>query len=539
MERHRIRGFVRPPTLEQVKELAAWCYLNLTDQEAREYQEIMAGALALSDRIDELPQPQFEVKYPRTPGYRPTPEEDPLNIFVTKVEVKGAPSGKLAGKRVAIKDNIALAGVPFSNGNWALADIMPDFDAIVVERLLDAGATIIGKFNQDDYSFFGTSDTSTWGQVRNPLNPDYSPGGSSSGQGASVRAGYADLALGVDQAGSGRIPAAWTGTCAIKATHGLVPSFGLYYLDHTLDFICPAARTVGEVAQALEVIGGTDPRDPQWVRGPVITDEYTKHLVADVSGMTIGVLKEGFGWDQSEPDVDEAVMAAVKQLETAGAKVKEVSVPLWRDNWAIWQNIFFPSISLMLESNGQGFFHNGNATPAFAKAFGDKRRIWADEQPPLLKAVQLVGMYLRRYRNNVHYAKAQNLRKMLTHQVDTALEEVDVLVVPGVIVKPTKLFPRPLTPSEWIAGEVPVVAGTATVAPVTHNTSATDITGHPSLVMPCGVGGSDNMPISAMFIGKQWHEGIVFRAAYTYETKILDLLQQLDHHAKAVMASLE
>ena len=164
MERHRIRGFVRPPTLEQVKELASWCFLNLTDEEAKEYQEIMAGALALSDRVDELPQPQFEVKYPRTPGRRPTPEEDPLNIFVTKVEVKGAPSGKLAGKRVAIKDNIALAGVPFSNGNWALADIMPDFDAIVVERLLDAGATIVGKVNQDDYSFFGTSDTSTWGK---------------------------------------------------------------------------------------------------------------------------------------------------------------------------------------------------------------------------------------------------------------------------------------------------------------------------------------------------------------------------------------
>jgi amidase len=317
-----------------------------------------------------------------------------------------------------------------------------------------------------------------------------------------------------------------------------VPSYGLYYLDHTFDFICPAAKTVGEVAQALEVIAGTDPRDPQWVRGPIITDDYTKHLVPDVSGMTIGVLKEGFGWPQSEPDVDEAVMAAVKQLEARGAKVKEVSAPLWLDNWAIWQNVFFPSISLMLESNGQGFFHNGYATPTFAKAFGDKRRLWADEQPPLLKTVQLLGMYLRRYQNNVHYAKAQNLRKVLTQQVDAALDEADLLVVPGVIVKPTKLFPFPLTPTEWIAGEVPVVAGTATAAPVANNTAATDITGHPSLVMPCGAGGEDNMPISIMFIGKHWHEGTVFRAAHTYETMILDLYQQLDQQAKAVMASL-
>ena len=536
MERRKIRGFVRPPTPDQVKELASWCFLNFTDEEAKEYQEIMAGALALSDRIDELPQPQFEVKYPRTPGYRPTPEEDPLNIFVTKVEVKGAPSGKLAGKRVAIKDNIALAGVPFSNGNWALADIMPDFDAIVVERLLDAGATIVGKVNQDDYSYFGTSDTSTWGQVRNPLNPDYSPGGSSSGQGASVRAGYADIALGVDQAGSGRIPAAWTGTCAIKATHGLVPSFGLYYLDHTLDFICPAARTVGEVAQVLEVIGGTDPRDPQWVRGPVITDEYTKHLVADVSGMTIGVLKEGFGWDQSEPDVDEAVMAAVKQLETAGAKVKEVSVPLWRDNWAIWQNIFFPSISLMLESNGQGFFHNGNATPAFAKAFGDKRRIWADDQPPLVKLSQLMGLYLRKYYNNVHYAKAQNLRDTLRQQINACLDEAHVLVVPTTIAKPSRLFENPLTTKEWLMGDIPITGEQVSV-PCVNNTVPTDITGHPALVMPCGLG-DKNLPISIMFMGRHWDEGTLFRVGYTYESMISDLYRQIEQAAQGVMASV-
>ncbi len=529
MERHRIRGFVRPPTLEQVKELAAWCYLNLTDEEAGEYQEIMAGALALSDRVDELPLPHFDVKYPRTPGRRPTTEEDPLNLFITKVEIKGASSGKLAEKKFAVKDNIAVAGVPFSNANWALADMMPDFDAIVVERLLDAGGTLIGKLNQDDHSYFGTSDTSTFGQVRNPMNPDYSAGGSSSAQGAVVRAGIADIALGVDQAGSGRIPAAWAGVCSIKATHGLVPSYGLFYLDHTLDFICPAARTVGEVAEALEVLAGTDPRDPQWVRGSIQTSEYTKSLGGDISGITIGLVKEGFAQRQSEAVVDDAVMTAVGKLESAGARLVDASTPLWLDGWAIWQNLFFPSISVMMESNGQGFFHNGYATPAFAKAFGDKRRVWADEQPPLIKLTQLLGLYMRKYYNNVHYAKAQNLRKVLTQQVDAALEQADVLVVPTTICLPSKLWEERLTNKQWVEA--------VAAYPWVYNTAPTDMTGHPCLVMPCGLA-QDNLPISIMFIGKHWDESTLFRVAHAYESMIPDLYAQLEQTALGVVASV-
>lgn len=529
MERRKVRGFIRPPSVDQVRELAKWLHIPLSsDKEAEEYRDLLAEALHLfCDRVDELPQPRFEVKYPRTPGYVPTLEEDPLNIFTRKCEIRGAPSGKLAGKRAAVKDNIAVAGIPMTNANRDLTSLIPDFDAVVTERLLDAGATIVGKLNQDDYSFAGTADTSSFGAVRNPLNPEYSSGGSSSGQGAVVRAGYADVSLGVDQAGSGRIPAAWNGVCSIKATHGLVPSFGIFNMDHTLDFICPCARTVEEVARALEVIAGEDPRDPQWVRGPIRVEEYSKSLERNVSGLTIGIIKEGFGWDVSENDVDEAVLTGVKKLEKAGASVREVSIPLWRDAWAIWMSTFSASMTVLDEASGQGFFHNGYTSPSFARAWGTIRRQGNHVMPPLRNMLLMMGVYLRREYDNVYYCKGQNVRHVLKQQVSSALEQADVLVTPTTPTKPFKLLGHDISISEW----------SQRAGGMVHNTNPLDLTGHPALVMPCGLG-TNNLPISIQFIGKHWSEGMVFRVAHTYESLIPDIYKALEQRTQEVLRTL-
>ena len=151
---------------------------------------------------------------------------------------------------------------------------IPAIDATVVTKLLDAGAIIVGKLNMDDFSFSGTSETSFFGAVRNPINPDYSPGGSSSASGAAVAAKEVDIALGVDQGGSARTPASCCGVVAIKPTHGLVSSYGLAYMDYTIDHICPIARSVEEVALALQVLAGFDPKDPEWVRSEIHAENY-------------------------------------------------------------------------------------------------------------------------------------------------------------------------------------------------------------------------------------------------------------------------
>ena len=135
----------------------------------------------------------------------------------------------IVSKKTGLKDNIALAGIPQTNGSRVADGYIPDCDATVAERLLDAGAEIVGKLNMDAFALSPTGETSAFGYARNPHNPDHSPGGSSGGSGAAVANGDVDIVLGVDEGGSGRIPAAWCGIASIKATHGLVPAFGLTY----------------------------------------------------------------------------------------------------------------------------------------------------------------------------------------------------------------------------------------------------------------------------------------------------------------------
>ena len=505
MERRRLRGFVRRPSVEEIMDLAAEEYIILSDEEAIELSECIDESLNHCDRIDELPQPVFEIKYKqRDPGYRPTPEEDPYNLFIRKCEIKGAPTGKLAGKRAAVKDNIAVAGLPMTNGSQAMIDFIPEFDAVVVERLLEEGATIVGKLNQADMSLDGTSETSPFGIARNPRNPEYSPGGSSSGQGAALLTGDADITLGVDQGGSGRIPPAWTGVCAIKATHGLVPSYGSYHMDHTVDFICPAAKTVEEVALALEVIAGEDPRDPQWVRN-VRKEEYTQAIKEGISGLKIGIVKESLEWEELEEDVKQAFNKAVERVRAKGAIVNEVSVPLWKDSWSIWTSVFAHSMSVTYESSGQGYYHGGYAIPQFAEAFGKARKTRSREFPPLYLLMQVMGKYLRREYDSVYFAKGQNLRHVLRGQINTVLNDHDVLITPATPVKAYKFLDK-----------APSFKETVQRVNMAQNTCPLNVTGHPAMVIPCGVG-ENNLPVSLQLIGKHFNESAIFQAAYNFE----------------------
>lgn len=507
MERLRLSGYVRRPSVDQIRALAAMEYMNLTDQEAHDLEYLIDTTLKLIDRLDDLPALQLETKYrERDKGYRPTSEEDPYNVFIRKCLVKGAPSGKLAGKRVGLKDNIRVAGIPMTNASHLLNGYVPDIDATVAERLLDAGAAIVGKLNMDDFAFAGTGETSAYGCPRNPHNPEYSAGGSSGGSGAAVAAGEVDIALGVDEGGSGRIPASWCGVSSIKATHGLVPTFGLTYMDHTLDFICPIAKKVEDVALTLEVIAGDDPKDPQWVRGSIPVEEYTKALRKDVKGLKLGVVRESMDWEFSEKDVNASVLEAVKKLGALGASSKEVSLPLWKDAWAIWNGFVAHSASAMVESDLEGYWRGGLCDVNWQEAFGKARRAGSDGFPPLLKVLMVLGKYLRREYCSTYFSKAQNLRFVMTQQVDRLFDEVDVLVTPTTPTKAFKLIKEPLGLRE-MAPRAPSMA---------QNTSPTNVTGHPSVTVPCGRG-ENGLPIGLQFIGKRFSESQLLRAAYTFE----------------------
>ena len=262
----RSRGFIRRPDPEELMELGRREHLALTRDEAERYARILDGVLGQVDRLDELHRERAPLRHlDREPGRPPTPREDPGNAFTWVGRVTGSGEGPLAGLRAAVKDNIAVAGMPVSNGS-RLAAYVPTADAVVVERLLDAGADVVGKLNMDDFASGGLGETSVFGAPRNPVDPARSAGGSSGGTGAAVAAGAIDVGLAVDQGGSGRVPAAFCGVVSLKATQGLIPSHGITHMDHTIDSVAPTARSVALTAAITDAIAGHDDRDPQWVR---------------------------------------------------------------------------------------------------------------------------------------------------------------------------------------------------------------------------------------------------------------------------------
>ncbi|MCG8694002.1 MAG: hypothetical protein MI806_22585, partial [Minwuiales bacterium] len=254
---------VKRPTPSQLREVAADLGMTFTDEDIQSYLGLMEGSIAAYDAIEAMPDYLPEVKYPRTPGYRPEGEENQLNAWYVKTTIQGADSGPLSGKTVALKDNVCLAGVPMMNGASTLEGYTPDVDATIVTRILDAGGTIVGKAHCEYFCLSGGSHTNATGPVHNPHKMGYSAGGSSSGSGALVGSGEVDMAIGGDQGGSIRIPAAFSGCYGMKPTHGLVPYTGVMPIEPTIDHTGPMTGNVSDNALLLEVIAGADGLDPR------------------------------------------------------------------------------------------------------------------------------------------------------------------------------------------------------------------------------------------------------------------------------------
>ncbi|GAA4873084.1 amidase [Pseudonocardia benzenivorans] len=510
MPRNRIRGFVRRPTPEQVTELGAAEFMHLTPREAEQYADVLDGILAGMDRLDELhaPMPPL-VHTDRDPGAPPSHDDDPFHAFVRRCRVTGAAGGPLAGLTVGVKDNLAVAGIPISNASRTLS-YTPTTDAVVVSRLLDAGASITGKTNLDDFSTSGTGESSWLGPARNAVDPSRSAGGSSGGSGSAVRSGAVDLAIGVDEGGSARIPASFNGVVSIKGTQGLVPSHGLTYMDHTIDSVCPIASTVGLTARMLDVMSGHSDRDPQWVRGRPAPTTAAAVLGDGVAGMTIGVVAQGCGEDLCEPGVLAGFRDSCAALEAAGATVVPVSVPLWSDGWAIATALLVHLGWMGVQSDGAGYSHLGEVDVERTHAFAMVRRLEADAFPPFFKVWLLAGRYLHDTYFSTYFAKAANLRRALTAEIDVALQSCDLLVTPTTPQVAPVLLDRPAEDPELLA------RGTTMVA----NTCVTNLSGHPSLAVPSGVDPATGMPTSIQIVAPHWEDARTFRAGAVVEAAV-------------------
>ncbi len=494
---------VTTPTPDQFREIAGKMGLSLTEDDVASFLALLQPSIEAYNVVDRLPDNLPRVKYPRTPGYRPAPEENKHNAWYYKTRIEGAGECTPKGKTVVLKDNVMLAGVPRTNGASTLEGYAPEIGATRVARILYAGGTILGKAHCEYFGASGGSHTNATGPVHNPYKMGYSAGGSSSGSAVLVALGEVDMAIGGDQGGSIRMPASFSGVYGMKPTHGLVPYTGIMPIEIYVDHTGPMTATVKDNALLLEVIAGPDGYDPRQYAPTV--HPYTQLLEGGVRSLKIALVKEGFGGPKSESDVEDKVRKAAELLGKLGATITEVSIPWHLLGGALLLPIVTEGLTqTMMWGDGYGV----SRSDLYVTSLMDFHRGWrhrANELSETVKLFTLFGSYIREYYGSRYYGKAMNITRQLIAAYDTVLAGHDLLLMPTTPMKAQPL-PKPGAPREEVVERA---------LEMLANTAPFDISHHPAMAIPCGM--SDGLPVSMMLVGKHFDEPTIYRAAYAFE----------------------
>ncbi|NQV12111.1 Asp-tRNA(Asn)/Glu-tRNA(Gln) amidotransferase subunit GatA [Candidatus Uhrbacteria bacterium] len=407
----------------------------------------------------------------------------------------GADLGPLAGVPIAIKDNMLLQGKISSGGSRILENYKASYSATVVERLIEAGAIIIGRTNMDEFASGSSTETSQFGVTKNPIDKERIPGGSSGGSAAAVAAGFVPVALGSDTGGSIRQPASLCGVVGFKPTYGAVSRYGLMAMASSLDQIGPMAMNVDDVAEVLRVIGGHDIRDSTSHSEDIALPELAPK---SMKGLKIGVPKQFFN-DSLGHDLEKSVRDAIAAYVADGAEIVELDLPILESALAMYYVIMPAELSSNLnryDGLQYGRVAPGDTISEQVKAtrtqgFGDeiKRRI-------LLGTFVLSAGYVDAY-----YKKAVSARQALREQLNEAFSKVDVLMgptTPTVAWKLGEKFDDPLT--MYLADIYTVVANLA---------------GIPALSIPCG--DVDGLPVGLQIMGPAGSDAKLLDLGHWYE----------------------
>ena len=392
---------------------------------------------------------------------------------------KGNYRGPLHGIPVALKDLYNTGGVRTTSGSRVFDNYIPEEDCTVAARFRDAGAILLGKLNMHQFAYGPTGENPDYGHMHNPWDPEKVTGGSSGGSGSAAAAGQCTITTGSDTGGSIRIPAALCGIVGLKPTYGLVSRHGLTPLSWSLDHPGPMVRTVEDAALSMNVIAGYDPKDVASAR--VDIPDYTSALTNDVRGLRIGVPKEYF-YAPLDPEVDQSVHDALDLLESMGAVVTVVDLPMYKDTQAISTAI------LMAEASA---YHQD-----LLGRDGDKL------YPPVRLRLE-AGLFI----TAADYLRAQQGRTIFNQQARRLLDDVDLLAGPT----------EPVTAPQLLAEKVQVGEHEiGTTAALTQYTRPYNISGFPAIAIPCGFSQS-GMPMSLQLAGRPFDELTVLRAAHAYE----------------------
>lgn len=407
-------------------------------------------------------------------------------------------SGPLAGVPMAVKDNMCTKGMLTTCSSKILRNFVPTYTAEAVSRLEAAGAVILGKTNMDEFAMGSTTETSYYGETRNPWNLEHVPGGSSGGSCAAVAAEECFYALGSDTGGSIRQPSAFCGVTGLKPTYGTVSRYGLIAYGSSLDQIGPIARDVTDCAVILEAIAAQDPKDSTSIGRESYA--FTSALRDDVKGMRIGIPKDYFG-EGLDAEVKAAILKAVKVLEEKGAVVEDFDLSLVQ--YAI--PAYYVIASAEASSNLSRFdgVKYGYRTEKYEELHSMYKKSRSEGFGAEVKRRIMLGSFvLSSGYYDAYYLKALRTKALIKQAFDRAFEKYDVIVAPAAPTTAPRLGESLCDPLKMYLSDIYTVSA--------------NLAGLPGISVPVGTD-SKGLPIGMQMLGNCYQEGKIIRAAYAWE----------------------
>ena len=417
---------------------------------------------------------------------------------VDELAAKGDPLPPLAGIPVGIKDVLVMQGAPSTAGSKILKGYRPPYDATAVAKLEAAGAVLLGKLNCDEFAMGSSNENSAYGPVRNPVDTERVPGGSSGGSAAAVAANMAVATLGSDTGGSIRQPASVCGVVGVLPTYGRVSRYGLIAYASSLDRVGPFASNVRDAATLLGVIAGHDPMDATSSPAPV--PDYAAESDKPVAGLRVGVPAEYFA-EGLYPEVRTAVEAGIAALKAAGCEIKPVSMPNTRYAVPTYYLIATAEASANLARfDGVRYGPRSKDSETLADMYRHSRDEGFGAE---VKRRILLGTYaLSAGYYDAYYLKAQQVRRILAEEYLRAFAEVDVVVTPTAPTAAFKLGEKTGDPlAMYLADIYTVTASLAGICCVN---------------VPCGATKS-GLPVGMQVLAAHLNEGTAFRVARAVE----------------------
>ena len=418
--------------------------------------------------------------------------------MVQKQIEAGELTGPLAGVPFAIKDNICTKGTLTTCSSKILENFVPTYDAEAVCRLEQAGAVMIGKTNMDEFAMGSTTETSYFGETRNPHNIEHVPGGSSGGSAAAVSAGECFAALGSDTGGSIRQPASYCGVVGLKPTYGTVSRYGLIAYGSSLDQIGPLTKDVRDCATVMEVLAGHDRKDSTSVSRE--DTDFTSALADDVRGMRIGIPKDYLG-EGLHPDVKNAVLEAAEKLKAKGAIVEMFDLSMVEYAIPAYYTIAAAEASSNLERfDGVKYGYRVPDVEQLHKMYKKTRS--EGFGPEVKRRIMLGSFVLSSGYYDAYYLKALRVKALIKKSFDEAFAKYDVILGPVAPTTAPKLGDSLSDPIKMYLGDI--------------YTIAVNLAGLPAISVPCGED-KEGLPIGLQLIGDCFQEKKIIRAAYAYE----------------------